>query len=120
MLSSQVQNDPIYSLPHLYVSGMNISIASTTVLAIAPGQCRDISNNIDIAIGWPNLQGNIIPSVLYQNYMQPLFINSAVNGANGLDQGTIAASTQYGIWVIADSRGYKPVAGLLSLTSNAY
>lgn len=120
MPTQQIQNDPIYSLPHLYISGMNISIASGTIIAIAPGQARDMNDNIDMPLGFPNLQGNTYPPVLNLNYMQPLFLNSAVNGANGLDQGTLAASTNYSIWLIGDSRGYLPVAGLISLTSNAY
>jgi hypothetical protein len=113
------QNDPIYSLPHLYISGLSISIASTTILAIAPGQARDSNDNIDMPVGFPNLQGNTLPATQFQNYMPPLFINSAVNGVNGLDTGTIAASTQYAIYLIGDSRGYNPVAGLLTLSSNA-
>lgn len=120
MSTPQVQNDPIYSLPHLYISGLSISIASTTVLAIAPGQARDSSDNIDMPVSNPNLQGNTYPPILFQNYQQPLFVSSAVNGVNGLDTGTIAASTQYAIYLIGDSRGYNNVAGLLSLTSNAY
>lgn len=114
----QIQNDPIYSLPHLYISGLNVSIYSTTVLAIAPGSCRDSSNNIDIEVGFPNLQGNVLPIIQFQNYQSALLINSAVNGANGLDSGTLAASTQYAVWLIADSRGYQPTAAILSLTSN--
>lgn len=116
----QIQNDPIYSLPHLYISGLNISIASTTVLAIAPGQARDSNNNIDMPVGFPNLQGNTFPIIQFQNYMPPLLINSAVNGIGGLDSGTIAASTQYAIYLIGDSRGYNQVAAILSLTSNAF
>lgn len=119
MATPQVQNDPIYTLPFLYIQGMNISIASTTMLAIAPGQCRDSTDTIDMPVGYPNLQGATLPAIQYQNYMPGLLINSAVNGANGLDQGTIAASTQYAVYVIGDSRGYNPVAGLLSLTSNS-
>lgn len=118
--SPQIQNDPIYSLPHLYISGMNISVSSTTVLAIAPGQCRDMNDNIDMAVGFPNLQGNVYPIPQYQGYKPPLLVNSAITGINALDQGTIAASTQYAIWIIGDSRGYNPVGALLSLTSNAY
>jgi hypothetical protein len=120
MSTPQIQNDPIYSLPHLYISGLNISIASTTVLAIAPGQARDGNDNIDMPVSFPNLQGNTNPAVLFQNYQQPLFVSSAVNGVNGLDSGTIAASTQYAIYLIGDSRGNNNVAGLLSLTSNAF
>jgi hypothetical protein len=118
--AAQVQNDPIFSLPHLYISGLNISVASTTVLAIAPGQARDSNDMIDMPVSFPNLQGNTNPPILFQNYYQPLFVSSAVNGVNGLDTGTIAASTQYAIYLIGDSRGYNNVAGVLSLTSNAF
>ncbi len=120
MAIPQVQNDPIYSLPHLYVQGMNISVASNTVIAIAPGQARDMNDNIDMPIGYPNLQGITVPAPLFNNYLPPLFVNSAINGANGLDQGSLAASSNYLVYLIGDSRGYNPVAGLLSLYSNAY
>ncbi len=120
MANPQIQNDPIYSLPHLYISGLNISVASTTVLAIAPGQARDSSDNIDMPVGFPDLQGNTAPAVQFQNYMPPLLLNSAVNGANGLDSGSLIATMDYAIYLIGDSRGYNPVAGIISLTSNAF
>ena len=120
MATPQVQNDPIYSLPHLYISGLNISVASTTVLAIAPGQARDTNDMIDMPVSYPNLQGNTNPAILYQNYQQPLYLNSAVVGVNGLDAGTLAASTQYAIYLIGDSRGYNNVAGIISLASNSF
>lgn len=120
MATSQVQNDPVYSLPHLYISGLNVSVASNTVIALAPGQARDMNDVIDMPVGYANLQGNVYPAELYQNYLPPLYLNSAVNGVNGLDYGALAASTNYGVWLIGDSRGYNPVAGLISLTSNAY
>ena len=120
MAIPQVQNDPIYSLPHLYISGLNISVASITVLAIAPGQARDSNDNIDMPVGFPNLQGFVNPPILFQNYMPPLFINAAIIGANGLDSGALIATMDYAIYLIGDSRGYNQVAGLLSLTSNAF
>jgi hypothetical protein len=119
-VAPQIQNDPIYLLPYLYISGLNISIASTTVISIAPGQARDSSDNIDMPVGFPNLQGNVLPAIQFQNYMPPLFVNSAVNGANGLDSGSLIATMDYAIYLIGDSRGYNPVAGILSLTSNPY
>ncbi len=106
----QIQNDPIYSLPHLYISGLNVSVASTTVLAVSAGQARDMNDNIDMPVGFPDLQGNTNAA--------PIYINTAVIGANGLDQGTLLAAANYLVWLIGDSRGYKPVAGLLSLASN--
>jgi hypothetical protein len=49
----------------------------------------------------------------------PLSVSIAVNGVNGLDTGTVAASKVYAVWLISDSRNYKVTAGLLSLASNA-
>ena len=115
---AQVQNDPIYSLPHLYISGMNVSIANTTTLAIAPGACRDANNNIDIEVGYANLQGVVTPATQYQGYIPGLLCNGALNGLNGLDTGSLGNSLQYALYVIADSRGYLPVASIMSLTSN--
>ena len=116
---SNVQNLPIYSLPHLYISGMNISIASTRIIAIAPGQARDSNDNIDMPVGFPNLEGVIEPTIQFQGYQPGLLLNTAVTGVNGLDYGTIAASSQYAVYLIGDSRNYNPVAGVLSLTSNS-
>ena len=117
---SAIQNYPIYSLPHLYISGLNISVASTTVLAIGPGQARDAYNVIDMPVSYENLQGVVNPAIQFQGYQQPLFLNAAVNGVNGLDAGSLAASTQYAVYLIGDSRGYNSVAGIISLSSNAY
>lgn len=46
-------------------------------------------------------------------------INIAASGANGLDIGVEAANTWYAVFLIADSTGSNPVAGLLSLSSSA-
>src|SRR5579863_1550335 len=120
MLSgTQIQNSPIYALPHLYLQGLSISPASTTLLAVAPGAARDSNNIIDMVVGLQNLFGIDNPAVQFQNYQPGLLINSAVNGVNGLDTGTIAASTQYAIYLIGDSRQYNNTAAVLSLTSNA-
>ncbi len=48
-----------------------------------------------------------------------LKINSAINGVGGLDTGAIGASAFYAIYIIGDSRGYEPVAAIMSLASNA-
>jgi hypothetical protein len=111
MVNPQIQSSPVLALPFLYISGLNLSVASTTVLAIAPGQARDMNDVIDMAVGFSDLQGNVGPA--------PLFINTAVNGANGLDQGALAVADQYSVWLIGDSRGYLPVAGIMSLATAA-
>ena len=121
MANPQVQNETIYALPHLYIQGLQLSATkptAATVIAIAPGAARDSSNNIDMVVGLQNYFGINNPTVLEQGYQRGLFVNSAVNGVNGLDTGTIAASTQYAVYLIGDSRNYNNTAAVLSLTSN--
>lgn len=119
--SPQIQNEAIYALPHLYVQGLQLSAATptaATVVAIAPGAARDSTNSIDMVVGLQNYFGIDNPAQQFLNYQPGLFINSVLNGANGLDYGAIAASTQYAIYLIGDSRNYNNTAAVLSLTSN--
>lgn len=113
----QIQNDAVYALPHLYISGLTIAPASTTLLSVAPGAARDQNNIMDMVVGLSNYFGNINPAVQIANYQPGLLINSAINGVNGLDTGTIAASTQYAVYLIGDSRNYNTTAAVISLTS---
>lgn len=121
MAIAQIQNETIYALPRLYISGLQLSAATptaATVICVAPGAARDSTNSIDMVVGLQNYFGIDNPAALYNGYQPGLFINSAVNGANGLDTGTIAASTQYAVYLIGDSRNYNNTAAVLSLTSN--
>lgn len=121
MATPQIQNETIYGLPHLYIQGLQLSAATptaATVVAIAPGAARDSTNSIDMVVGLQNYFGIDNPAQLFNGYQPGLFVNSAVNGANGLDTGTVAASTQYAFYLIGDSRNYNNTAGLMSLTSN--
>ncbi len=117
----QIQNETVYALPYLYIQGLKLSVATPTagtVIAVSPGAARDSTNSIDMVVGLQNYFGIDNPTELYQGFQRGLFINSAVNGANGLDTGAIAASTQYAVYLIGDSRNYNNTAAVLSLTSN--
>ena len=118
IVNPQVQNEAIYALPHLYVTGLQLSAASTTVMAVSPGAARDSTNSIDMVVGSQNYFGIDNPAAQFNGYQPGLLINSAVNGVNGLDTGTIAASTQYAVYLIGDSRLYNNTAAVISLTSN--
>lgn len=118
MANPQIQNETIYALPHLYTQGLQLSAASTTVMAVAPGAARDSTNSIDMVVGLQNYFGIDNPALQFLNYQPGLLINSTVNGVNGLDTGTIAASTQYAVYLIGDSRNYNNTAAVISLTSN--
>lgn len=117
----QIQSETIYALPHLYVQGLQLSVATPTagtIICISPGAARDTTNSIDMVVGLQNYFGIDNPPLLFQGYQPGLFVNSGVNGVNGLDTGTIAASTQYAVYLIGDSRNYNNTAAVLSLTSN--
>lgn len=95
------------------IVGLEVSRASATTLSMSAGMCRDSSNKFDITLGsaYPSLQNKTVTA--------PLTLNIAVNGANGLDTGTVAASKVYAVYVIGDSTGYKNTAGLISLSLTA-
>lgn len=116
MTTPQVQNDPVITLPVLNISGLIVSNNATTPntkLDISAGTARDVNNIMDITLGAsnPNLEGSTVTA--------PITINTAVIGANGIDASTLGASKVYAVYIIADSRYYQPVAGLLSLASNS-
>ena len=120
MANPQIQNDAIYPLPHLYITGLQLSAATptaATVVCVSPGAARDSNNILDMVVGLQNYAGIDNPASI-DCYQPGLFVNSAVNGANGLDTGTIAASTQYAFYLIGDSRLYNNTAAIMSLTSN--
>lgn len=111
------QLDPIVNQPFLYLNGLIVSNNATTPntkLDVAAGVCRDSANAIDMNLG--NYLGEGNPSVTANSATT---INFAVNGANGLDSGTFAASTFYYVYVIADSSNKKPTAALASTSATA-
>lgn len=78
-------NYPLRDKMFLYVYGLPITWLTDTTFSIGVGQARDHFNINDI------------------NLFSGVTVNAATNGANGLDVGTLAASTTYGIYVIGDS-----------------
>lgn len=120
-LVPQIQGDAIYSLPRLYIQGLWLSAAAptgATAIVVAPGAARDSNNMLDMVVGLQNYAGIDLPAQQFQGYQPGLLVNSLINGANGLDTGAIAASAQYAVYLIGDSRLYNPTAAILSLTSN--
>lgn len=104
------QLDPIVNQPNVYINGFLISNDATTpntVLDVAAGQCRDQNNIIDIMLG--NFLGLGTGTVNASTSL-----NAAVNGINGLDTGSLAASTMYAVYVIADSSNKNPNGLILS------
>lgn len=101
----------IQDLPFLYVNGLQMTWSSTSTITISAGQCRDATNSMDINVGnYLGLDSSTQPNV-------STILDITRTGLNALDQGTVAASTMYYIYVIDDSTEYNPGGFILS-TSN--
>ena len=92
---------PVVNAGFKYINGLNIAFNSGTKIDIAAGQCRDSTNANDMTLA------------------ATATINTAINGANGLDTGAMANTTLYHVYLIADSTKYQATAGLLSLSATA-
>lgn len=113
-----MSNEQIVNAPSLYINGLKLTNDATTpnsIIDVAAGICRDSTNVYDMNLGNfgganPNISANTASTA-----------SIAVNGVNGLDTGTVAASTFYAVFVIQDPLNrpqYQP-ALLLSLSWTA-
>jgi hypothetical protein len=93
-------NEPIVNQPNLYVDKFNIARASNTTLTVTSGACRDDSNVYDIVVS------------------STLTLDMAVEGANGLDTGSIGATKLYYIYAIMDVSGFNDPAVMASLSTS--
>lgn len=87
-MTNVVVGFPMVNAGSLYINGLGISPGTTNVLVnVAAGAARDSTNQDDIVFG------------------SSVIINSAVNGANGLDTGsaTLANNTFYYVFAIGSS-----------------
>lgn len=89
---------PIVNDGEKYLQGLNLSRTDDAVVAIASGAARDSTNVVDIEVS------------------SALAVSNIVSGVNGLDTGSVAASTMYAVYVIGDSTRHNDAAGLLSLS----
>lgn len=100
---TQVQ---IVNLGLQYRTGLDVSYATAATVTVAAGQCRDSTNTFDI----------VVPSL---GQTAPLTCSTAFDGLNGLDTGTVEASTTYGLFVVFDPTGRNQPGLLLSKSFTA-
>lgn len=87
---------------------------SSSLVSVNDGSTPNTKRNISVAV-LPVSDGSANGTVLTNVSVS---INSATSGAGGLDTGTLAASTVYYEWVIAQPGGASPT-GLMSLSATA-
>lgn len=92
---------PVVNAPDLYVDGLAVSWASNTTLSVALGRARNSTDVNDIILD------------------AAVTINAAVNGLNGLDTGSLAASTMYAVYVVGSSLGAVDPGAMISLASSS-
>jgi hypothetical protein len=88
-----------YPLPMLYKNNLQLAWASATTLTVAAGQARNSDNAFDII-------------------SSAITIDAAVSGVNGLDTGSLAASTWYAVLQIASDINTKRPGYLLTTLAN--
>lgn len=86
---------------YLDINNLQLSYVTTTTLGVAAGRARDSGNDMDIV-----LQTAVV-------------ITGTVNGANGLDVGSLANNTWYNVWLLGDPLAYKQPCAVVSLASSA-
>jgi hypothetical protein len=92
---------PVVNAGSLYVSNLQLVYVDTTHLNILPGAARDYTNTNDIILN------------------SQITIDIQKSGVNGIDKGTTDFASTYAVYLIGDSRGYKPTAGIISLNLTA-
>jgi hypothetical protein len=103
---------PVVNAGMGYINGLYLTWLTTSTISIANGSCRDSTNQNDIIFG-PTLVTTTTP---YTTTPSTLVINTAQQGALGVDIGTIAASTLYAVYIIDSSLGGVPVSAVISLS----
>ncbi len=114
-------NSPIVNAGLLYVNGVRLQfqgggavVATGALLNMEPGQVRDSTNTNDIVLPQA-VSAAGVPVVDQYGHPVGAMINGAFVGANGVDVAAIITGGFYGVYVIGDSTGFQPSAGLLSL-----
>lgn len=92
---------PIVNAGYLDAQGLEIARTGNAAATVELGQARDSTNVNDIVL------------------TAQATLNAANNGVNGLDTGSLAASTLYALFVVDDSTQNNAACILLSLSATA-
>jgi hypothetical protein len=91
---------PYSSFIPFYFNGLGLSNDATTpntLLDVAPGSCLDSTGTYQLTLS------------------SAAKVNTAISGLGGLDTGTVAASTVYAVYLVADPIDLNPTSVMMSL-----
>lgn len=109
-ISTAVQNARQY-----YINGLKLAYVSATTMTVSAGRCSNSTNVNDISVGLPlNVAATQKGTLPVPAGTGNVTINTAVNGAAGLDTGSMANNKFYAVYAIGDSYGVNPGSALIS------
>lgn len=105
---------PITNARQYYINGLKLAYLTGTTMTVSAGRCSNATNANDISVGLP------LNVAATQTGTEPVVgtgdvtINTAANGAGGLDTGAMANNTFYAVYAIGDSYGNEPGSAIIS------
>lgn len=106
---------PVVNARQYYINGLNLAYLTATTLTVTAGRCSNSTNVNDISVGLPlNVAATQTGELPVDAGTGNVTINTAANGAAGLDTGTIAINTFYAVYAIGDSYGNQPGSAVIS------
>jgi hypothetical protein len=93
-------NTPIVNAGEKYINNLEATYLTSQTIQIEVGQARDEDNINDITLD------------------APVIVDARNNGVNGLDTGSLVAGVWYAIYIIGDSTGFQPTAGIFSANTS--
>ena len=106
---------PITNARQYYINGLKLSWLTGTTMSVSAGRCSNSSNVNDISVGLPlNVAATQTGELPVAAGTGAVTINTATNGAGGLDQGAMANDTFYAVYAIGDSFGNNPGSACIS------
>ncbi len=110
---------PIVNARQAYINGLKLAYVSATTMTVTAGRCGNSTNANDISVGLPlNVAATQTGTLPVAAGSGTVTINTALNGAGGLDTGAMANDTFYAVYAIGDSygsvNGYNAGSALIS------
>ena len=106
---------PIVNARQYYINGLKLAYASATTMTVSAGRCSNSTNLNDISVGLPlNVAATQTGVLPVDAGTGAVTINTAANGAGGLDIGAMANDTFYAVYAIGDSYGNQPGSAVIS------
>jgi hypothetical protein len=106
---------PITNARQYYINGLKLTYVSGTTMSVSAGRCSNATNLNDISVGLPqNVAATQTGTEPVPAGSGAVLINTAANGAGGLDTGAMANNTFYAVYAIGDSYGIEPGSAIIS------